>query len=61
VENENALAAVGELDHRSLAGKRHDQDKRIAAYKEADISDTEAQDLIIRAVDDNSAPSAPWA
>ena len=31
--------------------KRHDQDKRIAAYKEIVIKDAEAHDLIIRACD----------
>ena len=34
-----------------LLAKWHDQDKRIAAYKEAAISDTEAHDLIIQATD----------
>jgi len=34
-----------------LMTKWHDQDKRIAAYKEAEITDTEAHDLIIRSVD----------
>lgn len=34
-----------------LLSKWHDQDKRIAAYKEAEISDTAAHDLIIRATD----------
>jgi len=34
-----------------LLAKWHDQDKRIAAYKEADIDDTRAHDLIIRSVD----------
>ncbi len=34
-----------------LLEKWHDQDKRIAKYKEAEISDTDAHDLIIRAVD----------
>jgi len=34
-----------------LLAKWHDQDKRIAAYKEAEITDTEAHDLIIRATD----------
>ena len=32
-----------------LLAKWHDQDKRIAAYKDAEISDTAAHDLIIRA------------
>jgi hypothetical protein len=36
-----------------LLAKWHDQDKRIAAYKEAQINDTEAHDLIIRATDVN--------
>jgi hypothetical protein len=34
-----------------LLAKWHDQDKRIAAYKDAEISDLDAHDLIIRAVD----------
>ena len=34
-----------------LMTKWHDQDKRIAAYKEAEITDTDAHDLIIRSVD----------
>ncbi len=34
-----------------LLAKWHDQDKRIAAYKQAEVSDTEAHDLIIRATD----------
>jgi Domain of unknown function (DUF932) len=34
-----------------LMTKWHDQDKRIAAYKEAEITDTAAHDLIIRSVD----------
>ncbi len=34
-----------------LMSKWHDQDKRIEAYKEADIDDTEAHDLVIRATD----------
>jgi len=34
-----------------LLAKWHDQDKRIAAYKEAEISDTQAHDLVIRATD----------
>ena len=34
-----------------LLAKWHDQDKRIAAYKEAEITDIEAHDLIIRATD----------
>jgi hypothetical protein len=34
-----------------LMAKWHDQDKRIAAYKEAEISDVEAHDLVIRATD----------
>ena len=34
-----------------LLAKWHDQDKRIAAYKEADITDIEAHDLVIRATD----------
>ena len=34
-----------------LLAKWHDQDKRIAAYKEAEITDTNAHDLIVRAVD----------
>lgn len=34
-----------------LLAKWHDQDKRIAAYKQAEISDTAAHDLIIRATD----------
>lgn len=34
-----------------LLAKWHDQDKRIAAYKEAEITDTAAHDLIIRATD----------
>lgn len=31
--------------------KWHDQDKRISAYKEADIGEVDAHDLIIRATD----------
>lgn len=34
-----------------LMAKWHDQDKRIAAYKEADIGEVDAHDLIIRATD----------
>jgi hypothetical protein len=34
-----------------LLAKWHDQDKRIAAYKEANITDLEAHDLVIRATD----------
>ena len=34
-----------------LMSKWHHQDKRIAAYKEAEISDTQAHDLVIRATD----------
>jgi uncharacterized protein DUF932 len=34
-----------------LMSKWHDQDKRIAAYKEADITDIAAHDLIIRSTD----------
>lgn len=34
-----------------LLAKWHHQDKRIAAYKEAEISDTQAHDLVIRATD----------
>ena len=34
-----------------LLSKWHDQDKRIAAYKEANITDIEAHDLVIRATD----------
>ena len=34
-----------------LLAKWHDQDKRIAAYKEASITDIEAHDLVIRATD----------
>lgn len=34
-----------------LLAKWHDQDKRIAAYKEAEITDIEAHDLVIRATD----------
>ena len=34
-----------------LTTKWHDQDKRIAAYKEAEVKDAEAHDLIIRACD----------
>ena len=34
-----------------LLAKWHDQDKRIAAYKEANITDIEAHDLVIRATD----------
>lgn len=34
-----------------LMSKWHDQDKRIAAYKEAEISEVDAHDLIIRATD----------
>ena len=34
-----------------LLAKWHDQDKRIAAYKESEIDDAEAHDLIIRASD----------
>jgi hypothetical protein len=34
-----------------LMAKWHDQDKRITAYKEADIKDDIAHDLIIRATD----------
>lgn len=35
----------------TLMSKWHDQDKRIAAYKEAEITDTLAHDLVIRATD----------
>jgi hypothetical protein len=34
-----------------LMAKWHDQDKRIAAYKEAEVKDSAAHDLIIRACD----------
>jgi predicted phosphodiesterase len=34
-----------------LLAKWHDQDKRIAAYKEAEITNIEAHDLVIRATD----------
>jgi len=34
-----------------MLAKWHDQDKRIAAYKEANITDIEAHDLVIRATD----------
>jgi hypothetical protein len=34
-----------------LLAKWHDQDKRIAAYKQAEITDIEAHDLVIRATD----------
>jgi hypothetical protein len=34
-----------------LMAKWHDQDKRIGAYKEADIDDASAHDLVIRATD----------
>ncbi len=34
-----------------LLSKWHDQDKRIAAYKETSLRDTEAHDLVIRATD----------
>ncbi len=34
-----------------LLAKWHDQDKRIAAYKEAEISEVQAHDLLIRSVD----------
>ncbi|WP_395734216.1 DUF932 domain-containing protein [Prosthecobacter sp.] len=34
-----------------LMSKWHHQDKRIAAYKEAEISDSQAHDLVIRATD----------
>jgi hypothetical protein len=34
-----------------LLAKWHDQDKRIAAYKESEIDDADAHDLIIRACD----------
>ena len=34
-----------------LLAKWHDQDKRIEAYKESEIDDAEAHDLIIRACD----------
>jgi hypothetical protein len=34
-----------------LMSKWHDQDKRIAAYKETDITDIDAHDLIIRSTD----------
>ena len=34
-----------------LLAKWHDQDTRIAKYKEAEITDTDAHDLIIRAID----------
>ena len=34
-----------------LLAKWHDQDRRIAAYKDAEISDIDAHDLIIRATD----------
>jgi hypothetical protein len=34
-----------------LTAKWHDQDKRIAAYKHAEIEDAEAHDLVIRAID----------
>ena len=34
-----------------LMAKWHDQDKRISAYKEAEIEDSDAHDLIIRACD----------
>ena len=34
-----------------LLAKWHHQDKRIAAYKDAEITDTNAHDLIIRATD----------
>ncbi|QIF06088.1 DUF932 domain-containing protein [Roseimicrobium sp. ORNL1] len=34
-----------------LMAKWHDQDKRIAAYKEAEITDINAHDLVIRATD----------
>ena len=34
-----------------LMARWHDQDRRIAAYKEAGITDTEAHDLVIRATD----------
>ncbi len=34
-----------------LMAKWHDQDKRIAAYKDRELEDTQAHDLVIRAVD----------
>lgn len=34
-----------------FSAQTHDQDRRIAAYKEAEISDIDAHDLIIRATD----------
>ncbi|WP_395745393.1 DUF932 domain-containing protein [Prosthecobacter sp.] len=34
-----------------LLAKWHDQDKRITAYKETEISDTQVHDLVIRATD----------
>jgi hypothetical protein len=34
-----------------LMAKWHDQDKRISAYKEAEIEDAQAHDLVIRACD----------
>jgi hypothetical protein len=34
-----------------LLARWHDQDKRIAAYKESEITDNEAHDLVIRATD----------
>jgi len=45
------LPQIAERAIGQLLAKWHDQDKRIAAYKEADIADTDAHDLIIRATD----------
>ncbi|WP_232289496.1 DUF932 domain-containing protein [Verrucomicrobium spinosum] len=45
------LPGITERAIGQLMAKWHDQDKRIGAYKEADIEDTTAHDLIIRATD----------
>ena len=34
-----------------LLAKWHDQDKRITAYKEHEVSDAQAHDLVIRSID----------
>lgn len=45
------LPMITECAIGQLMTKWHDQDKRIAAYKEAEISDAHAHDLIIKACD----------
>ena len=53
----NDLPALIERTLREMRHRREDQDKRIAAYKRTDVSDKQAHDIVIRAMDEQAISS----